>query len=274
MGWFKRTPDEEPLDPELFSRIGRAAYGGDSPYPPGSGAVSAETTAFVLDALARAGHPAPGGPKWDAYQDRLLQAIFETSRRGDGWCAVGAMCILWDAVAGAWTSDPRYEEIVLAACDLLRLDGVAFTAIPPYAIERWTSEYGRSGITPSGWPSALHEVPVPASGAAPPVTDLQLGESRHLADTDQGTHVNRIYGERREERLVVAVIDGVDEGVRKRWDWLFLTAPDYPAFLRELGERLTTPQLWAHDELAPYFPCRPKTREEMRREAGDDPFAR
>ncbi|MEJ7786585.1 MAG: hypothetical protein WKF96_17425 [Solirubrobacteraceae bacterium] len=65
---------------------------------------------------------------------------------------------------------------------------------------------------------------------------------------------------------MVAIIDGIDQsdGVRKRWEWFMLDAPDYVTFLRELGERLVNPSSWTHDDLAPYFPCRPRSRDQMR----------
>jgi hypothetical protein len=58
-----------------------------------------------------------------------------------------------------------------------------------------------------------------------------------------------------------------DTGQVRRWDWEGLNAPDYPAFLRDLGDRLITHSLWAHDDVIPYFPCRRRSRDQMRIEA-------
>jgi hypothetical protein len=38
-----------------------------------------------------------------------------------------------------------------------------------------------------------------------------------------------------------------------------------------LGERVVTPQLWTHDDLLPYIPCRARTRAEMRAEVSSMP---
>jgi len=47
----------------------------------------------------------------------------------------------------------------------------------------------------------------------------------------------------------------------------FVEAAGYPSFLRELEERLVTPTPWFHADLVPYFPCRAKSRAQMRAEA-------
>ena len=101
------------------------------------------------------------------------------------------------------------------------------------------------------------------------MTDLEPGECRRLAQTDDGDESNVIYGERRADGKVVAIIDGIDseDGLRKRWEWYGLEAPDYVSFLRELGERLGEPSYWAHEDLDPYFPCRARSRDAMRIEA-------
>ena len=46
-----------------------------------------------------------------------------------------------------------------------------------------------------------------------------------------------------------------------------LSAPTYGEILRELGDRLVTPRHWAHDDLAGFFPCRSRSRDELRIEA-------
>jgi hypothetical protein len=78
-----------------------------------------------------------------------------------------------------------------------------------------------------------------------------------------------IYAERRSDGSVVAVIDGIDaaDQKRKRWEWDGLDADDYSTFLRKLGDQLVTPSHWAHNDLVPYFPCRARSRNEMRIEA-------
>jgi hypothetical protein len=80
----------------------------------------------------------------------------------------------------------------------------------------------------------------------PEVDDLGAGESRKLAETAVGNHLNVIFAQRRSGGLA---------------------ADSYEAFLRELGDRLGTPSFWAHDDLAPYLPCRAKSRDAMRIEA-------
>ena len=111
-------------------------------------------------------------------------------------------------------------------------------------------------------------LPVPTVDAAPLVDDLADGESRKLAQAPAAP-ANTIYAERRPDGSIQAVVEGPnpETGEVRRWDWDGLNASDYPGFLRELGERLVNHTCWAHDDLIPYFPCRQRSRDQMRIEA-------
>jgi hypothetical protein len=150
----------------------------------------------------------------------------------------------------------------------MRTDGVAWTAVPPFAMKRWTAVHGHGGTEPKGWPSPLANLPVVAVAEAPPVEDLTEGEVRRLAQPPAAPQ-NSICAERRGDGSIQAVIEGTDPdtGELRRWDWDGLCAPDYPAFLRELGDRLVTHTHWAHEDLVPYFPCRARSRDQLRIEA-------
>ncbi len=251
-------------------RIGMAAFGGPSPDPPGLSALSTtELDGYAVAASASANYPASGSPEWDRLQGLFLDELTAAAERAGDWGFVGAMCIAMNFVAGGHNPDPRYLAILDRALNVLRLDGVAYPAVPPFAIEFWQRVHGWDGARPAGWPSALDYVSVPAADDQPLVTDIQPGESRRLAQPHNGDQSNVIYAERRTDGMIVAVIDGIDtaDGVRKRWEWQGLEAPDYLSFLRELGDRLVTPSYWAHEDLRPYFPCRAKSRDSMRIEA-------
>ena len=256
--------------PSDLIRIGTLAFAGQDPHTPGLSALPiTELDGYAIAALASAGYPASGSPEWQALQGRFLDELTAAAERAGDWGFVGALCIATNVVASDHENDPRYLAIVDRAANVLRLDGVAYPAVPPFVIKYWQHVYGWEDARPAGWPSALDYVPVPALGDEPPVGDLEPGESRRLAQPHEAAHSNVIYAERRADGTIVAVIDGVDtaDGVRKRWEWQGLERPDYRAFLRELGDRLVTPSYWAHDDLYPYFPCRGKSRAAMRLEA-------
>jgi hypothetical protein len=273
MGLFSRAPHVPLLTAtaEDLIRIGYAAYGGASPYPPGAaGLPVGELDSYAMAAMDAAGYPSPGTTEWAAMEEQMLDELQAAAERGGDWAYVGALLVAFNCTSAERQQDPRYFAIVDRATTVLRDEGVAQTAIPPFALSRWEARHGYDGASPAGWPRALEDVAVPAGGEEPPVVDLAVGESRRLAQRDPGDDSNRIYAERRPDGTIVAVVDGVDlsDGVRKRWEWDGLTGTDYRSFLRLLGDRLVTATYWAHDDLRPYFPCRARSRDEMRQQAG------
>jgi len=269
MGLFSRRPQQnQPLltaSPEDLQRIGRAAFGGESPHPAGIGGLSVtEMDQHVLAAMSAGEYVSPGSPKWPARQRGFLGELIAASELGGDWAWVGAFCVANNLVTEK--SDPVFLQILDRALLVLRDDGVSHASMPPYAVSRWENVFGYDGGRPAKWPASITDVAVPRIGEEPAVEDLALGESRRVAQPFAGSQSNVIYAEWSSEGRVVAVIDGIDQGdgVRKRWEWIGLDAPSYVRFLRELGERLVNPSFWAHDDLAPYFPCRPRSRDQMR----------
>lgn len=274
MGFFSRSSGRPVFsgEPDDLVGIGTQAFGGPLPHPPGfSGLPAGRLDSFAIAAMESANYPGSDTPAWRALQSRFLDELTAAAERGGDWAFVGAMCVAWNFVDDEHRQDPRYLAILERALDTLRRDGVAYPAVPPFALEHWYVRHGRDGIRPKGWPSALTDVPVPGPGEEPDVTDLPADEARRMVQNHAGDQSNVIYAERRDDATVVAVIDGVDvaDGVRKRWEWPGVEAADYRSFLRELGERLVTPPYWTHDDLAPYIPCRSKSRDAMRTEAAE-----
>jgi len=152
--------------------------------------------------------------------------------------------------------------------ETLRRDGVSYAALPPYALDLWTSLHGYDGIHPKGWSSPIENLPAPTADAANRLVDISVGESRPLAQAPAAPQ-NMIHGERRAADSIQAVLEGVDPdtGLTRRWDWEGVSAPDYQGFLVLLGDKIVTHTFWAHEDLIPYIPCRARTREEMRAEA-------
>jgi len=275
MGLFSRFSSHEraavlTATPADLSRIGLAAFGGQDPHPPGMSAIPiGELDGYVMAAMASMGHPSPGSPEWAPLHRRFLDELTAAAEAAGDWGFVGAFCIATNFVASSDHEDPQFLAIVDRALIVLRDDGVSYPSVPPFALELYQRVHGFEGARPAGWPSALKDVAVSDPGRGPETVDLEDGESRRLAQPDPGEQSRVIYAERRDDGAIVAVIDGIDmsDGVRKRWEWLGLSAPDYEAFLRELGDRLVTPSYWAHPDLDPYFPCRDRSRDEMRIEA-------
>jgi hypothetical protein len=271
MGLFSRSsrPQPAPLltaTPSDLERIGQAAFGGESIYPPGMSAT--ELDGYAVAFLDAAGYPAAGSTAEAAANGHFLDELTAAAQLAGDWGSVGAMCVAWNCVAPAHRGDRRYLGILDRALEVLRTDGVSYTSVPPFAMERWQARYGLDGIRPTGWPSALTNLPVPSPAAAPAVADLADGDSRRLAQAPAAP-ANTIYAERRPDGSIQAVMEGPhpETGQLRRWDWEGLSAADYPAFLRELGERLITHSHWAHDDLIPYFPCRQRSRAQLRAEA-------
>ena len=136
---------------------------------------------------------------------------------------------------------------------------------------RWNSGLRPTATTTSirkGGPSALDDLPVVSAEEAPPVKELAEGELRRLAQAPAAPQ-NMVCAERRPDGSIQAVMEGTDPdtGQLRRWDWDGLRADNYPSFLRELGDRLVTHTYWAHEDLIPYFPCRQRTRDQLRIEA-------
>jgi hypothetical protein len=167
-------------------------------------------------------------------------------------------------------ADPSYTQLTITALDVLRRDGVAPLAVPNFARSTWQRAYGSDGSLLTRWASSLRNVPVPELGQEPAVENLATGESRPMSRdlVDKRT----TFAWRREDGKVVAINEGIDDGdgVHKRWE-IGVEADRYTDFLRQLGDRVVTPQRWTHDDLMPYIPCRNRTRDEMRAEVASLP---
>ncbi len=275
MGFFSNSSKgrKAPLStatPEDLRRLGEIAFGGQSVDPPGISAIpTAELDGYALAFLTAAGYPSSSSPEEAAANGRFLDELISAAELAGDWGFVGAMCVAWNCVAPEQQQDARFWKIVDRALEVLRVDGVSYTAVPPFAMDRWTSTRGYGENGPAGWPSSLASLPVPVAEDAPPVEDLGVGELRKLAQAPAAP-ANTILAERRPDGLVQAMVEGVDPdtGATRRWDWEGVSAADYPSFLRELGDRIVTHSHWAHDDLIPYIPCRPRSRDEMGGEAG------
>jgi hypothetical protein len=214
--------------------------------------------------LAAAGYPDAGSPAYGQFLDELGSG----ADAGGDWAFVGASLVGWNCLSDTHRSDARYLAILDRGLDVLRRDGVSYASVPPFAMSRWESIHGFEGAHPKGWPSALIYLPVPSVGAEPPVQDLAEGELRKLAQAPAAP-ANTVCAERRPDGSVHAVMEGVNPETNqlRRWDLEGVNAPDYVGFLRVLGDRLVTHSYWAHDDLIPYFPCRQRSRDQMRIEA-------
>ncbi len=207
----------------------------------------------------------PGSDEWSALEARLYSEFLTADEDAGAWATVGGFLVATNLTTDVKSPGPLFERLMDKALVVLRDDGVAWAAVPPFASDRWTTVHGCDGVHPAGWPGTLAYVPVPTPGEVSCSIVLAEGESAHVATrTDLGGKRD-YFAERREGRFV-AVIEGVDpdDGQLKRWDWSLVNADSLPEFLRELGDRLITPTTWAHGDLLPYFPCRDRTRDEMR----------
>lgn len=252
-----------------LKRIGTAAYGGDSPHLVGQpGVATSELDIYAMAFMEASGYPTVGTPVYATARDRFLRELNDAAATGGDWSYVGAFMIARNALADPDDS-PVYLSLLDRGLEVLRSDGVSYASVPPYALKRYEQVHGYAGGGPANWPSALHNIEVPAVGAEPPTAPLAVGEARHVAGiVAMRGGPRKLFAECREDGRVFAVYEGiVEDGNLARWDWDGVEGSDYTSFLRELGERLVTPSPWFHEELASYFPCRQKTRDEMRTEA-------
>jgi len=249
-----------------LARIGFAAFGGDSPYP--AGFQLAGLDHFALFALETANYPAPGTSAYQEVQNRFLGELVSTAEQSQPWGVIGAFCIATNFLTDEQRRAPTFLDLMDDALLTLRNDGVAYPALPPFALRRWEEVHGSEGPGPAEWPSALESLAVPAVGAEPPTVDLAKGESRRMTSDGPGGDARVTYAQWSTDGQVVAIIDGVDlsDGLRKRWG-LGVRADSYTSFLRELGDRLVSCPWWAHEDLQPYFPCRQRSRNDMRKAA-------
>jgi hypothetical protein len=251
--------------PTDLRRLGETAFGGESIYPPGIHGIPITE----LDSYALAFHSAAGRAAFEPAANRqFLTELGAAAELGGDWGHVGALCVGWNSVAEDYLQELPYLRVVDQALEVMRTDGVAYSAVPPFAMKQWTAVHGYGEIEPKGWPSPLAKVPIVSAEEAPPVENLAEGEVRKLAQAPAAPQ-NMVCAERRGDGSIQAVMEGTnpDTGELRRWDWDSLRAPDYPSFLRQLGDRLVTHTYWAHDDLVPYFPCRQRSRDQLRIEA-------
>lgn len=276
MGLFSRKPDPRPqggllsATPSDLSRIGRTAYGGASTHPLGRSALEpGELDGFTLTTMQRGGLPTSASLGWRPYLERVLTELEAAADEGGEWAPVGAWLLAWELVPQADHDHPRYQRIADRALTELRDDGVSYAAVPPHGLARWTAVHGHDGASPAGWPRSREDREIPGEDQLPAPAPLKVGEPRALVERTINDAPNRVLADLRDDGLIYALIDGVDaeDGVRKRWDWHGLERPTYREFLLELGERLVLPQPWSHDDIVPYFPCRARSRDELRIEA-------
>jgi hypothetical protein len=291
-------------DDEL-AEIGRAAFGGDAPHPPGF--TMRDYDRYAVRAVQAAGYRQPDaavlgtlqshfhswlahelgdaivqGSSWGHFGQRVLPdpaavrvrffcEAQQTAEDASPWAVVGLFCL---AANLATDDDSRkhaaFTQLTLAALDVLRRDGMSFTSAPPFALAMWTQVYGDDGALPRGWASSLTNVPLPPIGQEPATEPLAPGDSRAMSTDLSGQRT--MFAECRSDGRIVGIIDGIPAGEQERQRWEFgIEADTYTGFLRDLGERVVTPQLWTHDDLLPYIPCRARTRDQMRAEVASMP---
>lgn len=271
MGLFsKRTAQQNAFvgTAQDLEKIGRSAFGGDNPHPPGPAGLSvAELDAYALAAMSAAGHPQVGSADWDRLQERFFMEMTAVADSGSAWALVGAFCVGVNFSAHIPPTDATLISLMDRSLDVLRRDGVAYPAVPPFALDRWREMHGSDEFVPAGWPSALEDVPLPALGTISSGLALAPGESIRVAEANLAIGRRAYCAARRADGRVVALIEGVDpsDNLMKSWEWPGVVADDIDDLLRLLGDRLITPPLWAHEALQPYFPCRARSRDEMRR---------
>jgi hypothetical protein len=247
--------------PYELAEIGWASYGGETPHPPGPHHL--DLSPYVTPAFDAYGYPSNGSVEFTEMTDRFLAELEERATHGALWGIVGAFCIAIDFVMDANDAHPTYLRLMDAALTVLRDDGVAIESLPLSASRRWESVHGSDGSGPALWPRSLEDLVVPAAGAEPVVVDLRPGEWRPMSR--DGLDSRTTFAYRQDDGRVVAIIDGVDDGDGRRKQWELGTEADtYPEFLRALGDRLVTQPVWTHPELIPHFPCRNRSRNEMR----------
>jgi hypothetical protein len=240
-----------------------AAYGGDSPHPPG--AQLHELDQYVISAMETANYPAVGTPPYEELLGRVLAELAVAAQESMPWGVVGAFCVAINFTTDADRQKPAFVDLMDRALLVLRDDGVAYPSVPPFALKRWTGIHGYDESGPAHWPSALETLAVPDVGEKFPGVDLADDEWRPMTRDGASEDARTIYAHRSADSRVVAVVDGIDlsDGVRKQWE-LGVDSDSYTSFLGSLGDRLVTSPFWAHDDLRPYFPCRSRSRDEMR----------
>ena len=132
---------------EDLAGIGTTAFGGDTLYPPGwTGVPASELDAYARGFLEAAGYLGNETPEHAAAQGQFLDELLALATGGDR-AYVGAFMVARNAVVGI-DGDSRYLELLDRGTEVLRLDGVAFTAIPPFALDRYQHVHGFDGISP------------------------------------------------------------------------------------------------------------------------------
>ena len=164
MALFKRATRDIPYltaSSDDLQRIGQTAFGGESVYPPGIGAIPvAELDGYVIAAIERSG-ASPGTSVWTEVNRRFLNELEAAAATGGDWAYAGALCVGQNFVTTETRSDPTFLAVIDRALEFLRVDGVSYTALPRWTVEYWQSQHGVEGIHPAGWPSALEDVTTP-----------------------------------------------------------------------------------------------------------------
>lgn len=150
MGLFggKRNRERRPqlATPEELASIGRAVYGS-----PGVPTAPIEASRYYLPVLEENGFATPGTPRWGTVVGIVVEGLRGPAlESGDGWALIGAFHVACDLL-GNDVSDPRYGELVDEALLALRDAKVSYAAVPPFALERWYSQYGMDGLAPADW---------------------------------------------------------------------------------------------------------------------------
>jgi len=259
------------VTPDDLKRIGVTAFGGESIYPPGYNAVREELEGCLLAFREVTGYAAAGSAQAVPFESGFLDELSGKAQTAGGWGDIGAMLLLYEILPNSYQQDQRYLAIVERGVETLRRDGVAYTRVPPFALDLWVSVHGckYDDNRPKGWPPTLARLPAPPVDGTSRLTDISVGESRPLAQPPSAPQ-NMIHGERRAAELIQAVVEGIEPngGRTQRWDLEEIRAPDYRGFLVLLGAWIgTRNESWVHDDLIPYIPYRIRTRAELRAEA-------
>jgi hypothetical protein len=195
---------------------------------------------------------AMGGPA----RDRVIQELYDAARAASGQplATVGAYSLLDKAHAPA--TDHRFLELRDASLEYMRQEGYSSGHLTRDEADRWIAVHGdlRSSF------DNIVDVVVPSSAEAPPVKDLNVGESRLIALTAPLPDGNAFYAERQDQGTYMVFSErrsSSDDPTRSRWDESYLgTFASMTDLLRAVGKMFGIKPYWADEDLKPYFPSR------------------
>ncbi len=242
MGFFSRRQKQPALPSDIVSMMER--FGRDE-FNPQANAFAAEEIGQLMGNLYSFASTDP---------DNFLVALAEAVLPVGGWAVYGASRTIWELLSPSASSPirqhPSYNAIMNAAIEFLRANGVPPMRIRGYEWDYWLD----SGGTIDTW---VPRLPIPSQEEAP-ITTLQPGESRKVAQLTSALDSNIILVRRNSDGQHCAFIDArrSDEDPRRaQFDWKF--AGSLNELYIQIGLALQTPPYWYDRELGPYFPLPP-----------------